>query len=241
MCELCCHVVVEPYQRARGCEKYFYFHEQKQQLEDWHLFGCFLRLEIQRALWTAPYWKFAGESDIVERSSVNVIRQREGLHTTLVALQVYVSNWRFSDQFHFLNDSFTPRQTKSNANRQVDSPYNVDNPPSFKTMKKVSRTNDIEIQNMMKSATSALEQIASNENKAKSKGNIGTEDEDEIFCNLLKTQLSQIRNCDEKDDLKIALQQMVLACKRKLKNVNPIPLFPTNTFANHSYDRFNSP
>ena len=47
---------------------------------------------------------------------------------------VFTSSWKFYETLSFLNDSFTPRETKSNA-----STYNTNNPPSNKAAKKNQR------------------------------------------------------------------------------------------------------
>jgi hypothetical protein len=68
----------------------------------------------------------------------------------------------------------------------------------------------------MNTAATTLESIVSKRQQQP------VENEDDAFCNLLKQQLKLIPDCDSKDDLKISLQQMVLACKRQVKNTGNV-------------------
>lgn len=147
---------------------------------------------------------------------------------------VYISPWKFFDSLHFLSDAFTPRSTTSNA--EEFSTYDATNPPSAKSKKKIADQQNEGIQKAMSSAAAALEEIASKRAK-KLDENKG----DNAFCQFLSNQLSEIPECDIKDELKINIQQLVLQCKRQVKTsfATQHYSFPQHTSANVS--RFNSP
>jgi len=158
--------------------------------------------------------------------------------------EVYTSSWKFFGHLHFLSDAFTPRRTKSNAEITDDtSPYDVTKPPSAKSTRKTVVSQNEDLHKVMNSAAAALESIASK--KLVNREN--EEDSDNSFCNLLKSQLTQIPECDTKDDLRINIQQMVLTCKRQINRpINHIALLQTPTggyspsnFSSHA--PFNSP
>ena len=44
------------------------------------------------------------------------------------------------------------------------------------------------------------------------------DEDDAFFCILMKNQLRLVPVCDFKDDLRFNIQQMVVACKRQVKN-----------------------
>ena len=53
--------------------------------------------------------------------------------------EVYVSPWKLYENLEFLDNAFTPRKTKSNANDEDDgSPYVHAKPPSAKTPKTIA-------------------------------------------------------------------------------------------------------
>ena len=68
--------------------------------------------------------------------------------------EVYVSPWKFYESLEFLSDAFTPRKTKSNANDEDDvSPYINAKPPSAKTFKKLTLTQNNKLHRAMSTAT----------------------------------------------------------------------------------------
>ena len=76
--------------------------------------------------------------------------------------EVYVSPWKFYEMKfqNFLNDAFTPRKTKSNANDQDDgSPYVDTKPPSAKTSNKLALAPNNELHRVMSTAATASESV----------------------------------------------------------------------------------
>lgn len=152
--------------------------------------------------------------------------------------EVFCSSWKFYDSLYFLNDAFTPRQTVSNASDEIEiaeTPYENAKKPSSKSEKKIASAQKNEMQRVMSTAASALESIMS---KRKIEKESAAEDEDDAFCNLLKKQLKLIPDCDAKDDLKLTVQQMVVSCKRHVKNAstprqNPFALFSSSSQDSH--------
>ena len=56
---------------------------------------------------------------------------------------LYVSSWRFYENFNFLKDTLTPRATVSNINGEYDEDavYQISNPPSAKAARKIREKN----------------------------------------------------------------------------------------------------
>ena len=132
---------------------------------------------------------------------------------------VFVSSWKFFEYLHFLSDVFTPRRTQSNTEvNESNSIYEIDNPPSAKSSKKINNAQTEGLHKIISSATTALERIASKPTQRPNNA------EDDAFGNLIKAQLSQTLECDAKDDLKIGLQQMVLRCKLQVLAQNAVNL-----------------
>ena len=74
--------------------------------------------------------------------------------------EVYVSQWKFYESLQFLNDVFTPRKTKSNADDEDDnSPYADTKPPSSKSNKKIAQAQNNELHKVMGTTTTALHSI----------------------------------------------------------------------------------
>lgn len=126
--------------------------------------------------------------------------------------EVFVSPWKFYDHLNFLSDSFTPRATQSNA--QNISPYNVDNPPSAKAARKMLTAQSESADKLMSSAAMALEKLVSSRENVQQ----AEKTEDEIYCELLRKLLSQIPECEMKDELKLNIQRMIIKCKHQLSS-----------------------
>ena len=72
--------------------------------------------------------------------------------------EVYVSQRKFYENLQFLNDAFTPRKTKSNADDEDDnSPYADAKPLSSKSNKKIAQAQNNELHKVMATATTALQ------------------------------------------------------------------------------------
>lgn len=150
--------------------------------------------------------------------------------------EVFSSSWKFYDSLHFLSDAFTPRQTVSNVSDEIETTetlYENAKKPSSKSEKKMASAQKSEMQRVMSTAASALESIMSKRTIEKESV---AEDEDGAFCNLLKKQLNLIPDCDAKDDLKLTVQQMVVNCKRQVKNASTQRQSPFALFSSHSQD-----
>ena len=114
-----------------------------------------------------------------------------------------------------MNDTFTPRKTKSNADDEDDnSPY-ADAKPPFKSNKKIAQAQNSELHKVMATATTALQSVISKKNEK-----LTSEDPDSTFGKLLIGQLQEIPECDLKDNFKISLQQIILQCKRQVLSSN---------------------
>ena len=130
--------------------------------------------------------------------------------------EVYVSYWKIYENLKFLNDAFTPRKTKSNADDEDDnSPYTDAKPPSSKSNKKIAQTQNNELHKVMATTTTALQLVISKKNEK-----LTSKDPDSTFGKLLIGQLQLIPECDLKVDLKISLQQMILQCKCQVLSSN---------------------
>ena len=76
--------------------------------------------------------------------------------------EVYVSQWKFYENLQFLNDAFTHRKTKSNADDEDDiSPYADAKPLSSKSNKKIAEAQNNELHKVMATATTALQSVIS--------------------------------------------------------------------------------
>ena len=162
--------------------------------------------------------------------------------------EVYVSQWKFYESLQFLNDAFTPRKTKSNADDEDDnSPYADTKPPS-KSNKKIAQAQNNELHKVMGTATTALQSVISKKNEK-----LTSEGPDSTYGKLLIEQLPLIPECNLKYDLKICLQQIILQCKRQVLSSNsrhdqttpatahnPTP-FPHNPYVIQQRPTFASP
>ncbi|XP_057299361.1 uncharacterized protein LOC130629986 [Hydractinia symbiolongicarpus] len=155
---------------------------------------------------------------------------------------VYESNWKFFQVLHFLNDSFTPRRTFSNADE--NSTYEVLNPPSAKSAKKIRDSSMETAQKVMHSAAAALEKL--NEKRSNGGAERKEKTEDEVFCELLCKILTSIPNGEEKDMLKLNMQHSATSLKYKRRHsssssssVSSSPL-GSPVFMNNSYSSYNN-
>ena len=94
--------------------------------------------------------------------------------------EVYVSQWEFYENLQFLNDAFTPRKTKSNADEDDNSPYADAKPPSSKSNKKIAQAQNNELHKVMATATTALQSVISKKNEK-----LTSEDPDSTLGKLL--------------------------------------------------------
>ena len=128
---------------------------------------------------------------------------------------VYSPSWKFFDALEFLRDNLVARPSKSNLDRNNDtapnndnSVYNVNNPPSTKSMRKMAKSTT---EHVMKTATEVLQNISSrydahlNENK--------TVDEDRNLVEMIYTMLKSIPEGMPKAMLRLELQQKIIQLK----------------------------
>lgn len=153
---------------------------------------------------------------------------------------VYVSQWKFFESLSFLKDAFTPRRTHSNADGS--GPYKVTRPPSAKSARKIA---DAQVENankVMESAASALEKLvasreSNNEQQNPSQKIEAEKSDDEIYCEMLHRLLTQVPDGDDKDDLKLRIQQLVINTKRNTMQSQPLRL---NHVMYHRYGMYAS-
>jgi len=141
---------------------------------------------------------------------------------------VYTPTWKFFSALEFLRDNLVARPTKSNfdcrsAAHNDNSVYNVDNPPSDKSMRKITKSNT---ENVMKTATEVVKNISSrydmqlNESK--------TVDEDRNFVEMIYTMLKPIPEGMPKAMLRLELQQKIIQVKYNYQAQSLQQQSPTN-------------
>ena len=111
--------------------------------------------EIQQKL-TRLRCYYTAENNKVEKSKVSGTDRDS----------VYEPTWIFFDSLEFLRDNLVIRSTKSNLEADkneepASTVYNVSNPPSSKSVRKMKKVQQTSAENVMASASRALEKIES--------------------------------------------------------------------------------
>ncbi|XP_066924631.1 uncharacterized protein [Clytia hemisphaerica] len=140
---------------------------------------------------------------------------------------LYVSPWKFFDSLHFLRDSFTPRQTTSNAPKDLVgssgstsavniSAYNENNAPSAKSLKLMKDAETKNLHQVMANATNLLGQLA----QPKEKPAQVQKDQDDYFCDLIRSMIGTVPETDLKSNMRLEIQQVILNYKRMIASQN---------------------
>ena len=128
--------------------------------------------------------------------------------------EIYESKWKFFNQLNFLNDNLIPRNSKSNISspavcspENVKSVYQLESTRSTKSKKKIEENQINELQGVIKTALTRLDKLNSNDNPTMT---TQLKSADEIFGELVVKTLGEIKDCEEKDLIKLEIQQKLI-------------------------------
>ena len=109
-------------------------------------------------------------------------------------------------------------QARRNERESYDgmSMYEIENPPSTKSARKMQQQQISSAEKVMQTAISMLEKL--NERKERKEQNADTHNEDQSFTNLIYHMLWDIPNNEEKAMLKLEIQQEIVSLKYSKHN-----------------------
>ena len=155
---------------------------------------------------------------------------------------VYTSSWRFYESLHFLKDNLTPRPSTNNIDEGIEyGVYQIDNPPSAKSARKLREKSRENAESVMAKASKALETITNRYQNApqedKSQEIKNKKGEDGFFADMVYEMLSTIPNCIQKAMAKIEFQQKLTQLKYSTVTAAPtsINYFPMQPFQGLSH------
>ena len=129
--------------------------------------------------------------------------------------QVYQSNWKFFSSLTFLQNAFTPRGTYCNGS---ESPA-VDTvcPPSSKSARKSEAAKRDTVQKVLETEAQVTELMAESNEKKETiqKGQNCLSNQDKIFCDLIYALLRDIPDSEDRDLMKLNIQQMLIKKKHQ--------------------------
>ena len=130
---------------------------------------------------------------------------------------VHVPTWKFFNVLEFLKDNLLVRPTISNLDLIDDSEpsqlYNTDNPLSAKLVRKIAKAQKSNAEDVMKTATRALQKISSRyENKSNEAAKVII-DEDKNLSEMIYAMLISIPDGMPKAMLRLELHQKIVQVK----------------------------
>lgn len=150
---------------------------------------------------------------------------------------LYTSSWRFYTNLHFLKDNLTPRPTTNNIETSIeeeteDGVYQISNPPSAKSARKLKDKSRENAEVVMAKASKALECITARYQNAPPPPaqSIKTKGEDGLFSEMVFEMLSSIPDSMQKAMLKIEIQQKIMQLKYSSSAPNQPNFFPMPQF-----------
>ena len=132
------------------------------------------------------------------------------MEATLILFILF--SWRFYASLHFLKDNLTPHTTVNNIEVLEDGVYQINNPPSAKSVRKLQEKSRENSECVMAKASKALESITARYQNVPQESK-NKKEEDGLFADMVYEMLSTIPDCMQKVMAKIEFQQKLIQLK----------------------------